>query len=79
MPAITEKQPRNWLFDMLSDENGISFHRFQIAIWTVVLTAIFVVKVYATLSMPDFDAQLLGLTGISAGTYLGFKFPEKKV
>jgi hypothetical protein len=79
LPAITEKKPRNWLFDMLSDENGISFHRFQIAIWTVVLTAIFVVKVYATLSMPDFDAQLLGLTGISAGTYLGFKFPEKKV
>lgn len=79
MPKITEKSAKNWLFDMLSDEDGISFHRFQIVIWTVVLTAIFVVKVYSTLSMPEFDAPLLGLTGISAGTYLGFKFPEKKV
>jgi hypothetical protein len=63
--------------DILSDENGLSFHRFQMVIWTLVLTTIFVVRVYATLSMPDFNAQLLGLTGISAGTYLGFKFSEK--
>jgi hypothetical protein len=63
--------------DILSDENGLSFHRFQMVIWTLVLTTIFVVRVYATLSMPDFNAQLLGLTGISASTYLGFKFSEK--
>jgi hypothetical protein len=25
----------------------------------------------------DFDASLLGLMGISSGTYIGFKFPEK--
>lgn len=79
IPDFTKKDPKGFFFDILSDEDGVSFHRFQIAVWTVVLTAIFVVRVYATLSMPDFDAQLLGLTGISAGTYLGFKFPEKKV
>jgi hypothetical protein len=27
--------------------------------------------------MPEFDASLLTLMGISSGTYLGFKFPEK--
>ena len=26
--------------------------------------------------MPEFDASLLGLMGISSGTYVGFKFPE---
>jgi hypothetical protein len=27
--------------------------------------------------MPEFDTTLLGLMGISSGTYIGFKFPEK--
>jgi hypothetical protein len=37
---------------------------------------VFVVAVYNTLAMPDFSATLLGLTGISAGTYVGFKIPD---
>ncbi|HKV39453.1 MAG TPA: hypothetical protein VJX67_09585, partial [Blastocatellia bacterium] len=37
---------------------------------------IFCVEVYKNLSMPQFDPTLLALMGISAGTYLGFKFPE---
>ncbi|WP_291980644.1 hypothetical protein [Luteitalea sp.] len=64
--------------DLLSDENGVSFHRFQIMAWTVVLAVIFCVTVYESLAMPDFDAKLLGLMGLSSGTYLGFKFPEVK-
>ena len=27
--------------------------------------------------MPEFDASFLTLMGISSGTYIGFKFPEK--
>jgi hypothetical protein len=27
--------------------------------------------------MPDFDNTLLALMGVSSGTYLGFKIPEK--
>jgi hypothetical protein len=46
------------------------------AVWTVVLGFVFVVAVYNTLAMPDFSATLLGLTGISAGTYVGFKIPN---
>ena len=65
--------------DILSDMNGISFHRFQIAGWTLVLGVIFIASVYRVLSMPDFDSQLLTLMGISSGTYIGFKFPEKQV
>src|SRR5215210_453868 len=60
--------------DILSDEDGISFHRYQIVIWTLVLTTIFIVRVHVNLAMPDFDGQLLALMGISSGTYLGFKF-----
>jgi len=63
--------------DILSDGDGISFHRFQITVWTMVLGAVFVWSVYRDITMPEFDASLLTLMGISSGTYIGFKFPEK--
>jgi hypothetical protein len=47
------------------------------ATWTLVLGIIFVRSVYRELTMPDFDTSLLGLMGLSSGTYIGFKFPEK--
>jgi hypothetical protein len=65
--------------DILSDANGVSFHRFQIAAWTLVLGIIFVAQVYRELAMPQFNEMLLGLMGISAGTYLGLKGPEATV
>jgi len=68
----------NFLTDILSDENGVSFHRFQIVAWSLVLGVIFVASVVQTLGMPAFGNTLLGLMGISGGTYLGFKFPEQK-
>lgn len=63
--------------DLLTDVNGVSFHRFQMLVWTIVLGFIFCVEVYKTLRMPEFDTTLLALMGISAGTYLGFKIPER--
>jgi hypothetical protein len=63
--------------DLLSDANGYSFHRFQIFVWTIVLGILFVRAVWAELAMPQFNETLLGLLGVSAGTYLGFKFPER--
>jgi hypothetical protein len=62
--------------DILNDGDGISFHRFQIAVWTIILGSVFVWSVYRYMSMPEFDASLLTLMGISSGTYVGFKFPE---
>lgn len=67
-----------FLTDILSDADGLSFHRFQIFAWSLVLGAIFLISVVQTLSMPTFGNTLLGLMGISGGTYLGFKFPEQK-
>src|SRR5262249_46285380 len=65
--------------DIISDANGVNFHRFQMAAWTVVLAFIFAVAVTRVLSMPDFDGTLLALQGLSAGTYLGLKVSEPKV
>ena len=65
--------------DIVSDANGVNFHRFQMAAWTVVLAFIFFVAVTRILAMPDFDNTLLALQGLSAGTYLGLKVSEPKV
>ena len=69
---------QNWLSDLLTDANGISFHRLQMVIWTLVLGIVFIQQVVCNLALPDFDETLLALMGISSGTYLGFKLPEQQ-
>jgi hypothetical protein len=64
--------------DIVSDGEGVSFHRYQMAVWTVVLGIVFWITVYRELAMPVFGDTLLGLMGISAGTYLGVKTTENK-
>ena len=63
--------------DLLTDRDGINIHRFQMMVWTIVLVVLFVHSVWSRLSMPEFSATLLALQGISGGTYLGFKIPER--
>jgi hypothetical protein len=69
---------QGWLLDLLSEETGVSFHRFQMVVWTLVLGIVFVVAVYQDLAMPDFSTTLLGLVGISGGTYVGGKLVQAK-
>jgi hypothetical protein len=76
-PGMGPTVSRSFLMDVLSDEHGISLHRFQMFIWTIVLGVLFGVGVYNNLAMPSFSSTLLTLMGISAGTYLGFKIPER--
>jgi len=77
-PSAAAGVSKGFLRDILSDSSGYSFHRFQIFAWTIVLGIMFISSVYNNLTMPDFSATLLGLMGISSGTYIGFKFPEQK-
>jgi hypothetical protein len=80
--VLSAQQPATessgFIRDILTDSTGYSFHRFQIFAWTIILGIIFVSSVYNSLSMPEFSSTLLGLMGLSAGTYIGFKFPEQK-
>ena len=76
-PRLTTSRSKNVISDLLCDGDGVSFHRVQIVVWTIVLGIVFINAVHLDLAMPDFDATLLGLMGLSSGTYIGFKFPEK--
>jgi hypothetical protein len=77
-----KKNRRQSLLDLLSEDEGegrvITFHRFQIVVWTLVLGVVFVSEVLTKLAMPVFDTTLLTLMGISSGTYLGFKVSAKQ-
>jgi len=77
-PPESRAVSAGFLRDILADSTGYSFHRFQIFAWTIILGIIFVSAVYNSLNMPEFSPTLLGLMGLSSGTYIGFKFPEQK-
>ena len=77
-PSGSAPRSRGFTRDILSGGADYSLHRFQIVVWTIVLGIMFLSSTYETLTMPEFSPTLLGLMGISSGTYIGFKFPEKK-
>jgi hypothetical protein len=63
--------------DICDDGDGLSFHRLQVVVWTIILGMIFARSVADSMSIPEFPETLLVLMGISNLTYLGFKIPEK--
>jgi len=69
------KRPRwlNFVYDLLAENDTVSFHRFQICVWTLTLGIIFIKEVWDKLAMPEFSATLVGLMGISSGTYVALK------
>ncbi|HEY7372617.1 MAG TPA: hypothetical protein VIF57_10695 [Polyangia bacterium] len=70
------KESVSFFRDVLTDGATIGLHRFQMLVWTVVVFFVFWGAVWNKLALPEFDNTLLALMGISAGAYLGFKFPE---
>ena len=75
-PNTSKSAFTNWFIDILSSDEGMTIHRFQIFAWTLVLAVVFVSGVMAEYAMPVFSNELLGLMGISSGVYLGFKIKE---
>lgn len=68
----------SFLTDLLTDRNGVTLHRFQMLVLTLLLGGIYLVSVWRNLALPSFDDRLLGLIGISSGVYVGLKIPEKQ-
>lgn len=71
----------NFFKDILSDGNGISIHRFQNVVWTVIAIFVYFYKYGnpipgAPVGLPELDNTLLALTGISSATYIILKTRE---
>jgi hypothetical protein len=70
---------RGFWNDLVTDDRGaVSLDRFQIVAWSLVLGGVFLYSVVWDLTMPELNATLLALMGISSGTYIGFKLPASK-
>ena len=67
---------KGFLIDILSDGSGISVHRFQQVLFTLLLIYVFIVCLLENKNFPDLDNKLLLLSGISSGGYLGVKISE---
>ena len=68
----------NFVQDVLSDDDGISVHRYQNLIFTLIFGVIFFYKVLATGNMPNFGPLELSLMGLSTAAYVGLKTGENK-
>ena len=65
--------------DIISDETGVSIHRLQNVIWTLVVGVVYIAFVSSNCVLPDdkvITNTLLGLMGISSAAYLGVKTKE---
>ncbi len=79
--AVMQNQPsEGFLKDILSDQSGISIHRFQSVVFNIIFGVIFIVKFLASLkaspAYPLFNDTDLALMGISSATYIGMKIGE---
>jgi hypothetical protein len=75
------KEPPDFVKDILSDDNGISIHRFQAAFFNVAFGVGFIgffIKglINKTYPFADFTEWQFALIGISSATYLGLKASE---
>jgi hypothetical protein len=68
-----------FFIDLISDKNGVSIHRLQNLLWTLVVGIIYVHFVASQNRLPDetvISDQMLMLMGISTGAYIGLKATE---
>ena len=68
-----------FFLDIISDETGVSIHRLQNVLWTIVVGGVYIISVSTKSAMPDgtvITSVLLGLMGVSSAAYLGVKTTE---
>jgi len=75
-PPVDSESQGFWN-DILSDAQGLALYRFQMLVFNLLFGVLFILYVVQHVSMPEFDGNILTLMGMSAGTYAGFKIPEK--
>ncbi|WP_419803287.1 hypothetical protein [Mucilaginibacter sp.] len=78
-PRHQNMPSQGFFIDILSDDNGISLHRFQNLAWTMIAVTVYLYKISQVTTgcqLPELSDTLLALTGISNVTYLVLKGKE---
>ncbi|GAA3620680.1 hypothetical protein [Flavivirga jejuensis] len=69
---------KGFMYNILSDENGISIHRFQAVVFNLIFGLIFIMKFASNGIFEAFGEWELGLMGISSAAYVGLKVSENR-
>ena len=84
-PNITRHQDdgpsKGLIRDILSDENGLSIHRFQAMVFNLAYGCSFLAHVFSNATngaFPSYDQFVLGLLGFSSGSYVYMKMNESQ-
>jgi len=72
-PKLFQAKATAWLYDVLADKDNVGFHRFQLLVWNIVLGIVFLYQTWIDFAMPEFNATLLALLGLSGATFVGMK------
>jgi hypothetical protein len=67
---------RGFFGDLLSESGEPEVSRLQLLVWNGILGVIFLWQSIFQWSMPEFDATLMTLLGISSAAYVGFKIAK---
>lgn len=83
MPRYQNQMSGGFFTDILCDENGVSLHRFQHVVWTLISMSIYLYEVARNTGssgscLPTLDPTLLVLQGISSAGYVGLKTNENQ-
>ncbi len=76
--VIQDSTSEGFLYDILSDGNGISISRLQTVIFNIIYGASFVGIAVSQCVLYSFSPETLGLLGISSTAYALLKIPENK-
>lgn len=84
-----DSESQGLLTDILSDNDGLSLHRFQCLIFNLLIAGWFIFRTFNNLTLigkinidqiiPDLSSNNLLLLGISSGTYIALKTTENKI
>jgi len=67
---------QSFFLNIVSDQKGLSIHRFQNVIFSLSIGLYFLYEVIKNNRIPELDENLMVLMGISSGTYLAIKKGE---
>jgi hypothetical protein len=67
---------RGFFRDLVSESGEPEVSRLQLLVWNGILGVIFLWQSIFQWAMPEFDATLMTLLGISSAAYVGFKIAK---
>ena len=77
-PPRAQAASAGFFQDLISEGGEAEIARIQMLAWNLLLGGVFAWQTLNDWKMPEFDATLMALMGISSSAYVGFKFAARQ-